>query len=293
VYDAAMRARPYHLLFVSAALVLAATPSFARSPQGTVASADGVSIQYDSGGKGEPALIFVHGWSSDRHIWDDVAPRFAKSSRVVTLDLAGHGASGRSRRDWTIEAYSEDVKAVADALGVKKAILVGHSMGALVALEAAHRLPGRVVGFVPVDMLMNVEETMSEKQTAQMVTDLENNFAGGVEQFTREYLFTDTSDPALVERVVRQNAAAPPEIAIPSLAATWRYDARATVSEVRVPVYAINSDRYPTNVETNRRYFASFDVTLMPGAGHYPMLENPKKFAAALQKAIDALTTKR
>jgi pimeloyl-ACP methyl ester carboxylesterase len=281
--------RPLGVLAASAALLLAAAPASAIPPTGTVSSADGAAVRYDSAGTGTPALVFIHCWSCDRHLWDGVAPRFSKSYRVVTLDLAGHGESGRKRKEWTIEAYGEDVKAVVEGLGIKRAILIGHSMGALVALEAAKRLPGRVVGIVPVDMLMNVEETMSEKQTADMVAGLEKDYTGGVDRFTREFLFTGKSDPALVDRIARQNAAAAPEIAIPSLAAAWRYDARATLSEVRVPARAINSDRYPTNLEANRRHFASFEVTLMPGVGHYVMLENPSEFVAALAGAVGSL----
>lgn len=281
--------RPTPFALVVAVFFLAAAIASAAGPSGTVASADGVPIRYDSHGTGSPTLLFVHCWACDRHLWDGVAPRFSKSYRVVTLDLAGHGESGRNRKEWTIESFGEDVKAVVQGLGIRKVILIGHSMGAPVALEAARRLPGRVVGLVLVDMLLDVEKTMPEEQTAKMVSDLDKDFAGGVDRFTREYLFTEKSDPALVAQVARRNAAAPPEIAIPALAATWRYDARATLSEVRVPARAINSDRYPTNVEANRRHFASFDVALMPGAGHYPMLENPTEFTALLAEAVGAL----
>ncbi len=57
-----------------------------------VSSADGVPIHFTDQGKGDPALVFVHCWSCDRHLWDNQVPVFAKRHRVVTLDLAGHGA---------------------------------------------------------------------------------------------------------------------------------------------------------------------------------------------------------
>ena len=64
-------------------------------------SADGITIRYESFGEGEPALVLVHCWSCDRHLWDAVVPRLATGRRVVTLDLAGHGESGRGRKEWT------------------------------------------------------------------------------------------------------------------------------------------------------------------------------------------------
>ena len=56
-----------------------------------VSAKDGVPIHYSVQGKGEPALVFVHCWSCDRHFWDNQVPVFAKNHRVVTLDLPGHG----------------------------------------------------------------------------------------------------------------------------------------------------------------------------------------------------------
>ena len=55
---------------------------------------------------------------------------------------------------------------------------------------------------------------------------------------------------------------------------------------VTVPVRAINSDNQPTNLEGNRRWFADYDVEVLPGLGHYPMLEAPEAFNAALRSAL-------
>ena len=255
----------------------------------TVQSADGVSIRYESFGKGEPALVLVHCWSCDRHLWDDVVPRLARDRRVVTLDLAGHGDSGRDRKEWTMQAFGEDVRAVVDALHLQKVILAGHSMGGPVILEAARLLPGRVVGLIPVDTGLDVEQTNSPEEIAGLVGALEKDYRTTAEKFTRDYMFTPKTDPALIERIVAKNVAAPPEIAIPCLRAVFTYDARPTLRQVRVPAHAVNSDHFPTNVEANRRHFASYDVTLMPGVGHYLMLEDPARFSDLLAGAVDAL----
>jgi len=255
----------------------------------TVQSADGVSIRYESFGKGEPALVLVHCWSCDRHLWDDVVPRLARDRRVVTLDLAGHGDSGRDRKEWTMQAFGEDVRAVVDALHLQKVILAGHSMGGPVILEAARLLPGRVVGLIPVDAGLDVEQTNSPEEIAGLVGALEKDYRTTAEKFTRDYMFTPKTDPALIERIVAKNVAAPPEIAIPCLRAVFTYDARPTLRQVRVPAHAVNSDHFPTNVEANRRHFASYDVTLMPGVGHYLMLEDPARFSDLLAGAVDAL----
>ena len=59
-----------------------------------------------------------------------------------------------------------------------------------------------------------------------------------------------------------------------------------TLREVRVPAHAVNADQFPTNVEANRRHFASYELTLMTGVGHYLMLEDPARFAALLTQLV-------
>ncbi len=109
----------------------------------TVASADGVEIRYDVAGKGETALVFVHCWTCNRRFWDESLAYFGKGYQVVRLDLAGHGESGKGRRDYTMAAFGGDVVAVADKLGLKRIVLIGHSMGGPVSLEAEKQLGAR------------------------------------------------------------------------------------------------------------------------------------------------------
>lgn len=75
-------------------------------------------------------------------------PHFSAKHRVVTLDLAGHGHSGLARTRYTMKAFGEDVQAVTQAVGGRRVILIGHSMGGSVIAEAARLLPGRVIGLI-------------------------------------------------------------------------------------------------------------------------------------------------
>jgi len=117
---------------------------FASSP-------DSIRIAYDVRGDGIPALIFVHGWSCDRSYWKNQVVSFSKNFKVVTVDLAGHGESGLGRKSWTIEAFGSDVVAVVKKLGLKRVMLIGHSMGGDVIAETARQLPGIVVGLIMID----------------------------------------------------------------------------------------------------------------------------------------------
>src|SRR6267143_2759428 len=99
-----------------------------RVMDGSVPSADRVPIHYHAEGSGSPALIFVHGWSCDGRYWSEQVRAFSPRHRVVIIDLAGHGESGKGRREWTIPAFARDVQSVIESLGLERVVLVGHSM---------------------------------------------------------------------------------------------------------------------------------------------------------------------
>jgi pimeloyl-ACP methyl ester carboxylesterase len=256
---------------------------------GFVKSPDGVRLRYESAGSGKPALVFVHCWTCDSSFWDGSFQRFAKRQQVVRLDLAGHGRSGRERKDYTIQAFAQDVKAVVDALKLERAVLIGHSMGGPVILEAASLLGDRVVGLVPVDTLLDVERKDDPKEMAAFMEKLRADFKGTATAFLREWMFVPGSDPKLIDRLLTQTTAFPREIGLSALQHTWEYDAAKAMSALKVPVVAVNADKFPTNVEGNRRHTPRFDAVVMKGVGHYLMLEDPQRFADHLDEALRRL----
>ena len=260
-------------------------PLLMTAAAGTVASADGVPIHYETTGRGRPAVVLVHCWTCDSGFWRNEVGRLAKRRQVVTLDLAGHGRSGRTRRDYTMEAFGEDVKAVADALKLDRMVLVGHSMGGAVILEAAKRLGGRVVGLVPVDTLLDVEQSSDPKETDAVMAKMRVDYKGETTAFLRQYLFATTTPPAVADRVLAQTTSFPVEIALSALRNNWNYLAAPAFEAVKVPIVAVNGDRFPTNFEANRRHAPQFDALIMKGVGHYPMLEDPPRFGRLLDEA--------
>jgi len=135
--------------FLLSALVgCEADPPEGSAMLGEARAPDGVTISYEVRGVRDPALVLVHGWANTRAIWGVHPETLSRRHRVVALDLAGHGASGADRSEWTMEAFGEDVVAVVDELGLESTVLVGFSMGGAVVLEAAERLGDRVLGVV-------------------------------------------------------------------------------------------------------------------------------------------------
>ena len=265
-------------------LLIAAAPTFE-----TVKSADGVEIRYEVAGAGSPTLVFVHGWSCDRSYWRPQIEHFAKAHRVVAVDLAGHGGSGQNRKDWTMAAFGEDVRAVLEALDIRGAVLVGHSMGGPVILEAARLASDRVAALVPVDTLAEVDRRMSPEEREGFLGPIRADFRAATEGFVRQFMFTPHSDPKLIERIAGDMANAPPEVALPAMESLFSYDEAAALALVAIPVRLLNADRFPTDLAAARRHKPDVELAVMPRVGHFLMAEDPEEFNRLLARAVREL----
>jgi len=256
----------------------------------TATSADGVAIEYDVRGTGSVALVFIHGWMCDRTHWRQQVDAFADGHTVVTLDLAGHGNSGSDRDGWTIDRFGADVQAVVEALDLPRVILVGHSMGGQVALEAAARMSDRVLGVVGADTLHNVEVEIDPDAWNRLMAMYETDFAGTCAKFVRSMFPEPTEDSGLPDWVRDNMCDADPEIAIAIVRQMPTLDQPAMLAAAGVPVRCINSSKTAvTDIEANLRH-GNYDAVLMEGVGHFVMLERPEEFNRLLAEAIEELT---
>lgn len=252
-------------------------------------SADGVPVRYEVRGTGTPTLVFVHGWSCDRSYWRAQTDVFARHYQVVTIDLAGHGESGSDRRAWTMPAFGADVVAVVERLGLQSTVLIGHSMGGDVIVEAALQLSNRVVGLVWVDVYTTLDTPPNAEQLQEFIAPFRNDFAAATRDFVRR-LFAPDSDPALVDWVAADMSAAPPEIALEAMqhARSNMSTAAAGLRRLDVPKVAINPEQRPTDVESLQRH--GMETTLVSGVRHFPMMEDAETFNRALRETIERFT---
>jgi len=255
-------------------------------------SADGVPIHYDVRGNGSIALMFVHGWCCDRHYWDRQVDHFP-SYTVVTLDLAGHGESGRNRTRWTMPAFGQDVVAVVEQLGLGQVVLIGHSMGGAVIVEAARRLPTAVIGLVGVDIWHDLGHAQTPAQIAAFMAPFHDDFVEATRAVVRP-MFLPSSDDALAEEIIQAVSAAPPQVGI---GAAEQYLVYASVlqerlEEIAAPKIAINSADWPTtDMEAAGR--CGIEVVLMSGVGHLVMMEDPQTFNCLLDEAVQEIIRRR
>ena len=255
---------------------------------GTIPAPDGVSIAYTVSGEGSPALVFIHGWMCDQSFWSEQFGEFSQSNTIVTIDIAGHGLSGTNREGWPLLAFGGDVRAVVEHLDLTDIVLIGHSMGGPVALEAARLMPNRTLGVIAVDSLQDADAKYDPDQIAGIFEAYEKDFIGTCLQFTSS-MFVESADPELVDWVTSNMCDHSPEISIPLLREFVDYDLGQALAAVDVPVRYINAPMYPTNAEVNRTYQPDFDGVIMDGVGHFLMMEKPGEFNELLRQVVEGL----
>jgi pimeloyl-ACP methyl ester carboxylesterase len=257
---------------------------------GVARSRDGVRLAFEVHGAGAPTLILVHGWSCDRSYWRGQLRALAARYQVVAVDLAGHGESGVGRRTWTMAAFGEDVVAVVEQLGLGEVVLIGHSMGGDVIVEAALRLGDRVAGLVWVDTYSTLGDPQTDEALEAFAAPFREDFPSAARALVRR-LFTADADAELVEWVAADMSAAPPEIALDALrhAVGNEPGILAGLRELTAPMVAINPDARPTDTEALRRH--GVKTISVSGVGHFLMLEDPDRFNRVLGEVIEEFSS--
>jgi pimeloyl-ACP methyl ester carboxylesterase len=252
---------------------------------------DGIHVQYRVYGSGEPALVLIHGWSCDSNYWREQIPEFKKKYTIITVDLAGHGGTDGNRADWTMARFGQDVATALAAIPNNQLVLVGHSMGGPVAIEAARLLKGRVIGIIGVDTFKTIGMPVPSKaQVDAAVKPFESDFIGHTRSLVSETFFAPGADQALAGKIAYDMSLSSPKVAIPSLRAALEYDFTAPLKDVSVPIVAINSDLgEPVNEARIRKVLPKFHAVTLAGDGHFLMMEDPKRFNPALENEIEGL----
>ena len=248
--------------------------------ESTILAQDSVSIAYDVRGDGKTTLVFLHGWCSNREFWKEQLDEMAKQYQVVALDLPGHGNSGRNREEWSITSFAGDVKTVVESLDIRQVVLIGHSMGGLVALEAARLLPEHVIGVIGIDAISNVETENQPDMIEPVIAAYEADFESTMNAVIPR-MFSPGADSTLVMWVTKSSINTDQTMAMSIMRGVSVIDEKELLSSANVPVRCIyaasdDPDGPHSYVEINQKY-ADFDAAFVNGVGHFLYLENPKE----------------
>jgi len=188
-------------------------------------------------------------------------------------------------------AFGEDVAAVVRELDLNQVILIGHSMGGSVIVEAAQRMPDRVIGLVGVDTFHDLNLERTPEEVENLLQPFIEDFAEATQAFVKSSMFVAASDSSLVTHIATDMAAAPPEVAIAAGRDLLLRKRSEGLLKIQAPMKLINSDMNPTNMKAATRY--GVDVLLMSGVGHFAMMEDPDTFNRLLTEVIEEFAAKR
>ena len=252
----------------------------------TVKSNDGSAITYGVRGQGKVTMVFVHCWTCDHEFWKPQIEYFSKKHQVVWLDLAGHGLSNSNRKKYTMQSFGKDVAAVVNEIDGENVILVGHSMGGPVSIEAAKLLGDKVIGIVGVDTFYTTFQCpKSEEEIDNFVKPFKNDFKAASEQLMRS-MFTQEADPDVIEWIVRQMSVADQEMGISALYEIFRWNAKNVPSELdKYSKKLFNINGAPTGKEKALHK----SVILIHGVGHFVAQVKPDEFNEALNQIVDGI----
>jgi pimeloyl-ACP methyl ester carboxylesterase len=243
-----------------------------------VDTAAGLRLAYETTGSGEPSMVFVHGWCCDRSFFAPQIAHFAAKRAVAALDLRGHGHSQPPPSgEYDVAGFAEDVLAVSDDAGLDRPIVVGHSLGGLVALACAAR-PDRVRAAVMVDPALDLD--------GPRTSSLQAAFAADVDGSRRTRFVSKLFHPADAVRREEIVSAVPGAASPTQAAAVWRaiddFDARHALGQVEVPLLSISSQ---PQVDL-RQWCPTVVVGQTVGAGHFHQLEVPDQVNPMIERFL-------
>lgn len=137
----------------------------------------GVNVYYESYGQGLP-IVFLHPWTTNRYIWANQLFEFGRTHRVLVVDHRGHGLSDKPASGYAIQESAADVAAILDHAGVDKAVLVGNSIGGMIAMQTNLDTPNRVLGNLILSSATNMAATMDPAAAEAMQKDWRGLFSG-------------------------------------------------------------------------------------------------------------------
>jgi pimeloyl-ACP methyl ester carboxylesterase len=239
-------------------------------------------------GRGTP-LVLLHGFPLAKETWDPVAALLRGRARIVRIDLRGLGRSRAPGGPVTLERLAADIGGVLDRLSIERAVIAGHSLGAMVAWAFLRARPERVAGLAVVCGRSDGADEAEAAARGALADEVES--AGTqplVDWFLPRYFAPPFAEahPELVEQTRATIEASDPHAAAAILRAMGRRtSAEDLFGRLKIPVaFVAGSDDELLSaqaVESAAGEIAGATFTLLD-CGHFPLYEAPESLAAVL-----------
>jgi pimeloyl-ACP methyl ester carboxylesterase len=264
-------------------------PAMTSPTRSTLDLVDGPQglLHLDDGGAGGTPVLLVHSAAGSTAHWAPQLAHLRRTRRAVALDVRGHGRSAPPRDgSYAVAAMGADVLAAADAAGLRRFVLVGHSQGAAVAIAAAAQAPGRVAGLVLLDPATD-GRLLPRAQVEGLVAALRSEaYPQLTEAYWREQLAG--ARPQVAEVLLADLRATRREAVIGGLEALLAFDPVTPLRSFPFPRLAVIT-RLNDRPDALHRLVPDLPVERVEGTGHWLQLDAPEAVNAALDRFLAAV----
>ncbi|HZH50693.1 MAG TPA: 3-oxoadipate enol-lactonase [Microvirga sp.] len=255
------------------------------------ALANGIVLHYQVMGRAEgPALVFLNSLGSDLRIWQEVVPALTDRFRVILYDKRGHGLSDTPPAPYTMDDHADDLLALLDGLQVRSAVLIGLSIGGMIAQRIAVRAPERVKALVLCDTAAKIG---TPQMWAERIAAVETGGIGSIAERILERWFTPEFRASRIEDYTgwKNMLVRIPAHGYAGTCASIR-DADLTMDagRIHVPTLCVVGDQDGSTPPELVRHTAD----LIPGArfeiivnaGHIPCIEQPAVLTGLIEEHL-------
>jgi non-heme chloroperoxidase len=236
---------------------------------------------------GDPAgvpLLLLHGISDSNASMAVLTDQLPASVRAIAVSQRGHGDSSKPAGPYATDAFVNDAIAVLDRLGVRRAVVFGHSMGSVIAQRLAARHPGRVAGLILEGAFPGLKgNPIVEGFYAEAIAPLTDPIDPG---FAREFQLSTIArpvPPAFVDLITAESCRLPARAWKQILRDMMTFDTSADLSRIKAPTILLWGDRdgFASRADQDRLVagIAGSALTVFVGTGHDPHWEEPKRVA--------------
>ncbi|HYM13976.1 MAG TPA: alpha/beta hydrolase [Dehalococcoidia bacterium] len=248
-------------------------------------SRDGVKLYYEESGAGDPPIVFVHGWCCDRTYHAPQVAHFSRNHRCVTLDLRGHGRSDAPAGGYTVPAFADDVAWLCDQIGLRKPLIVGHSMGGAIALSLAASHPDLPSAIVLLDGAVFPPAPLLAMATALNPAFHSPAYADALAAVF-DQMFMPTDDPGRKAAIMAGARSVPQHVVAGEWDAIWSNDWAGDAAACALPIMYVGSHAPVADMTRLREAMPSAILAQTAGAGHFHQLEVPEQVNAMIDRFL-------